>query len=78
MNVLRLGSIAPDFTAQSTRGPIRFHEWIGDGFIGHWGFSAMVCHPKLAGVPVVTEMPGEVPEKDEVNVARLKAMRDAC
>lgn len=54
------------------------HEWIGDGFIGQVGFSAMVCHPRLAGVPVVTEMPGEVPAKDEVNVARLKAMRDAC
>ncbi len=54
------------------------HEWIGDGFIGSDGFAAMVCVPELAGVSVVTEMPGEVPEKDAVNVARLQALRDAC
>jgi deoxyribonuclease-4 len=54
------------------------HEWIGDGFIGHEGFSAMVCVPELAGVPIVTEMPGEVPDKDEMNVARLSSLRDAC
>ncbi len=27
---LRLGDIAPDFEAESTLGPIRFHEWLGD------------------------------------------------
>ncbi|KAF7729900.1 hypothetical protein EC973_003634 [Apophysomyces ossiformis] len=27
---LRLGSIAPDFEAQTTKGPIKFHEFIGD------------------------------------------------
>ncbi|PKQ17397.1 MAG: deoxyribonuclease IV [Actinobacteria bacterium HGW-Actinobacteria-7] len=54
------------------------HEWIGDGFIGLAGFEAMVCVPELAGVSVVTEMPGEVPEKDAVNVLRLIALREAC
>jgi len=54
------------------------HEWIGDGFIGNEGFSAMVAMPELSDVPVVTEMPGEIPEKDLVNVQRLAAMRDAC
>ncbi|CAO3591231.1 unnamed protein product [Absidia cylindrospora] len=28
--VLRLGSIAPDFDAQTTKGDIKFHEFIGD------------------------------------------------
>ncbi|MEE8617505.1 MAG: peroxiredoxin, partial [Roseateles sp.] len=27
---LRINDIAPDFTAQTTQGEIRFHEWIGD------------------------------------------------
>lgn len=54
------------------------HEWIGDGFIGLDGFRAMVCTPQLAQVPVVTEMPGEVPEKDAVNIGRLVALREEC
>lgn len=51
------------------------HAWIGQGEIGRDGFLAMVCQPRLAGTPVVTEMPGEVPEKDSLNVAALKEMR---
>ena len=26
---LQLGDTAPDFEAETTRGPIRFHEWLG-------------------------------------------------
>jgi len=29
---LRIGDQVPDFTAQTTEGTIRFHEWIGDGW----------------------------------------------
>lgn len=29
---LRINDTAPDFTADSTEGPIRFHDWIGDGY----------------------------------------------
>lgn len=39
MATLRLGDIAPDFKAQSTEGPISFHEWLGDG----WG--VLFSHP---------------------------------
>ena len=47
------------------------HEWIGRGCIGPAGFEDMVTRPELAHVDVVVEMPGEMPEKDAVNVALL-------
>jgi len=30
---IRLGDIAPDFTAPTTQGTIHFHDWIGDGWV---------------------------------------------
>lgn len=36
---LRLGDIAPDFTAETTEGTIKFHEWLGD----KWG--VLFSHP---------------------------------
>lgn len=54
------------------------HAWIGDGFIGTEGFRSMVCHPMLVALPVCTEMPGEIPQKDTTNIARLASLRDGC
>ena len=36
---IRLGDIAPDFTAQTSMGEINFHEWLGDS----WGL--LFSHP---------------------------------
>ncbi|WP_038216372.1 peroxiredoxin [Xenophilus azovorans] len=33
MATLRLGDTAPDFTQDSSKGPIRFHEWAGDSWV---------------------------------------------
>lgn len=33
MSTLRLGDIAPDFTQESTEGPISFHQWAGDDWV---------------------------------------------
>lgn len=53
------------------------HAWIGDGTIGYEGFSHLFRHPRLAELPIIIEMPGDVPVKDAENITRLKLLRDA-
>ncbi len=61
---LRINDTAPDFTAETTQGPLHFHEWIGDGW------AVLFSHPKDFTPVCTTElgyMAGLQPEFEKRN-----------
>ncbi len=63
---IRLGDIAPDFTAESTAGTIKFHEWLGDS----WGI--LFSHPADYTPVCTTELGKTAKLKEEFEKRNVK------
>ena len=66
MNTVRLGDIAPDFVAKTTKGTLNFHEWLADS----WGL--LVSHPADFTPVCTTELGTMANYKEEFDKRNLK------
>ena len=65
---LRINDTAPDFDAETTEGPIRFHDWIGDGW------AIMFSHPKDFTPVCTTELGAMAGLMDEFAARNTKVI----
>lgn len=68
MATIRLGDVAPNFTAQSTEGTIDFHNWLGDG----WG--VLFSHPADYTPVCTTELGAVAKYKKEFDKRNVKVV----
>ena len=65
---IRLGDTAPDFTAETTEGTVRFHDWKGDGW------AVLFSHPKDFTPVCTTELGAVAKLKPEFEKRGIKVI----
>ena len=65
---IQIGDVVPDFSAETTEGPIQFHQWIGDKWC------VLMSHPKDFTPVCTTELGTVAKIKSELEKRNAKAI----
>ena len=65
---IQIGDVCPDFSAETTEGPIQFHQWIGDKWC------VLMSHPKDFTPVCTTELGTVAKIKSELEKRNAKAI----